>query len=522
MPRVRLGRLGRSIMRQVSLITSVALLVIVASSLYAAMHRVQGVRRFQARIAQSAARLTDEWFFELRNSLATATQYPGLIELSGDALNFHLRQAMVRNPAIFDMILVDARPDSYGLELTRLGSGVSFPEPQHSGQEWFETAVARGNYVSTVNHPETGLPIIILAEVVAEGNQVVGVIAAEAHLGWVDSLLRMLRIEDSGEYLYIVDETGQPILHEHRPFVFGSQPRTDVQGVSAAIQGQAMPYVYAGLNQAGERVIGTYQPLQEIPWIVMAEQPFPWVLQDLVPLAYTAIGTLALSIVATALLGRSVSLRVARPIAHLREGAQRIGRGGLDHRIVLRGQNELTDLATEFNLMAESLQISQDRLRNWSLELENQVTARTGELSQALGQLRQEAQVREDLLRTIREMSSPVIPIMEGIMVMPLVGTLDSERAQRVMEALLSGIEQERSRVVILDVTGLAVVDTAVANTLLQATQAAQLLGARAILVGITPEVAATVVHLGIDISNLYTAATLQEGLLLAQKHIRR
>jgi anti-anti-sigma regulatory factor/HAMP domain-containing protein len=509
-------------MGQVSLITTIALLVIVASSLYAAGHRVQGVRRFQARIAQSAARLTDEWFFELRNSLATATQYPGLINLSEDVLNFHLDQVMTRNPAIFGMALVDARPDNYGQELVRLGSGVSFPQTQHSGQEWFETAVAQGNYASTVNHPETGLPIVILAEVVAEGNQVVGVIVAEAHLGWVDSLLRMLQAEDSGDYFYVIDDTGRPIIHQHRPFVFGSQARTDVQGVSAAIQGWAMPYVYDGLNQTGERVIGTYQPLQEIPWILIAEQPFLWVLRDLIPLAYAAIGTLILSLVATAFLGRNISRRVAQPIARLREGAQRIGRGGLDHRIVLRGQNELTDLATEFNLMAESLQISQDRLRNWSLELENQVTARTGELSQALEQLQQEARVRENLLRTIREMSSPVIPIMEGIIVMPLVGTLDSERAQRVMESLLKGIEQKRSQVVILDVTGLAVVDTAVANTLLQATRAAQLLGAQAILVGITPEVAATVVHLGIDISDLHTAATLREGLLLARKYVRR
>jgi rsbT co-antagonist protein RsbR len=105
---------------------------------------------------------------------------------------------------------------------------------------------------------------------------------------------------------------------------------------------------------------------------------------------------------------------------------------------------------------------------------------------------------------------------------MPIVGTLDSERAQRITEDLLAGIEHERSHIAIMDITGLAVVDTAVAQALLQASQAARLLGAQPILVGITPEVAETVVQLGVDLHNLQTAATLQEGLRLASRMLRQ
>jgi len=220
--------------------------------------------------------------------------------------------------------------------------------------------------------------------------------------------------------------------------------------------------------------------------------------------------------------GLYISRRVAAPISLLREGARRIGAGDLEHRILLRTRNELTDLAEEFNRMAEGLQEARARQEAWGRELEERVQERTAELRRALRQIQEEAVVREDLLRTIREMSSPVIPVMEGILVMPIVGALDSERARRVIEDLLSGIEQRQARVVILDITGLAVVDTAVAQALIEAAQAARLLGAQPILVGISPEVAETLVHLGVELSAFRTAATLQEGLKIALGLLRR
>lgn len=116
----------------------------------------------------------------------------------------------------------------------------------------------------------------------------------------------------------------------------------------------------------------------------------------------------------------------------------------------------------------------------------------------------------------ILELSSPLIPITNEIMVMPLVGTLDSQRAQRIMDTLLTGITTRRASTAIIDITGVPVVDSAVASMLVKAAAGVRLLGAEAILTGIRPEVAQTLVTLGADLSSLKTCGTLQAGIAYA------
>ena len=122
-----------------------------------------------------------------------------------------------------------------------------------------------------------------------------------------------------------------------------------------------------------------------------------------------------------------------------------------------------------------------------------------------------------------RELSSPVIPVFEGIIVLPLIGSIDTGRAQQIMTNLLNGTVAHRARVVIIDITGVPTVDSSVANHLLRAIQAVRLLGAETILVGITPEVAQTIVHLGVDLSEIATRSNLQDGLMYALRtmHMR-
>jgi anti-anti-sigma regulatory factor len=126
------------------------------------------------------------------------------------------------------------------------------------------------------------------------------------------------------------------------------------------------------------------------------------------------------------------------------------------------------------------------------------------------------AEQQARLLQTVRDLSTPAMPVYDGVLVMPLVGHVDSLRAGQIMETVLTGISREHASVVIIDVTGVPVIDTGVANYLVQVTQAAQLLGARALLVGITPEVAQTLVQLGVDLSGIATRANLQMGVAYA------
>jgi rsbT co-antagonist protein RsbR len=116
----------------------------------------------------------------------------------------------------------------------------------------------------------------------------------------------------------------------------------------------------------------------------------------------------------------------------------------------------------------------------------------------------------------IRELSTPVIRVHAGVLLLPLVGTIDSQRAEQIMEAVLVRIVDEQAKVIILDIAGVAVVDTEVADHLLKTTAAVRLLGAQTILTGISAQVARTIVQLGVDISSMHTLSRLAEGIELA------
>jgi rsbT co-antagonist protein RsbR len=114
------------------------------------------------------------------------------------------------------------------------------------------------------------------------------------------------------------------------------------------------------------------------------------------------------------------------------------------------------------------------------------------------------------------ELSTPVINLWEGILALPLIGTLDSMRAQVVMESILQKIVDTGATVAIIDITGVPTVDTLVAQHLMKTIAAARLMGADCIISGIRPQIAQTIVHLGIDLENVTTKATLADAFLLA------
>lgn len=122
----------------------------------------------------------------------------------------------------------------------------------------------------------------------------------------------------------------------------------------------------------------------------------------------------------------------------------------------------------------------------------------------------------------LEELSAPLIPVMEDISVMPLVGTIDTERAKLIMENLLQGVIKHRSQVVLIDITGVPVVDTMVAHHIIQAYEAVRLIGSTCILVGIRPEIAQTIVSLGIELGQFPTKSTLYKGIETALKLTRR
>jgi rsbT co-antagonist protein RsbR len=114
------------------------------------------------------------------------------------------------------------------------------------------------------------------------------------------------------------------------------------------------------------------------------------------------------------------------------------------------------------------------------------------------------------------ELSTPVVELWEGILALPLIGTLDSQRTQVVMESLLQRIVDTSSRLAIIDITGVPTVDTLVAQHLLKTVAAARLMGADCIISGIRPQIAQTIVHLGVELNDVPTKATLADAFALA------
>ena len=162
-------------------------------------------------------------------------------------------------------------------------------------------------------------------------------------------------------------------------------------------------------------------------------------------------------------------------------------------------------------------------------EEEVRVAAEVWEISKLLDRLglfttEIHQQAREEIIRRqgeeMLELSTPVIQLWDGILALPIIGTLDSARTQVVMEALLQQIVASRSPIAILDITGVPTVDTLTAQHLLKTVAATRLMGAECIISGIRPQIAQTIVHLGVDLNGVVTKASLADAFRLALERL--
>ena len=129
---------------------------------------------------------------------------------------------------------------------------------------------------------------------------------------------------------------------------------------------------------------------------------------------------------------------------------------------------------------------------------------------------------RERIIReqqaAIRELSTPVLSVRDQLLILPIIGVLDSQRARQLTEQLLGAIRETRAKMVVIDITGVGMIDLPVANHLVQTVEAARLMGARAIITGLSSKVAQTLVDLGVDLSMMQTVGDLQGGLEEAER----
>ncbi len=136
----------------------------------------------------------------------------------------------------------------------------------------------------------------------------------------------------------------------------------------------------------------------------------------------------------------------------------------------------------------------------------------------AVGFVQERERVIRQQQEAIRELSTPVLQVRERLLILPIIGVIDPQRARQLTEQLLHGIRANRAKVVVIDITGVAAMDATVANHLVQTVEASRLLGATVIVTGLSPEIAQTLVNIGVDLGKMNTVGDLQGGIEQAER----
>ena len=206
-------------------------------------------------------------------------------------------------------------------------------------------------------------------------------------------------------------------------------------------------------------------------------------------------------------------------VANIREQGRRYARGALPFRswfpLMTSAQSVIASrLIESYATAPQRMHAALTALNRWLFDLTMAIISE------------QYLDTREAVIRqqqeAIKELSTPVLPIRPGLILLPVIGLIDTSRARQLTEQLLDSIREHRARVVVVDLTGVPAVDSAVANHLLQTVRAAGLLGARAIVTGISTANAQTLTRLGVDVSGLITTTDLQRGIEDAEWMLQR
>ena len=227
------------------------------------------------------------------------------------------------------------------------------------------------------------------------------------------------------------------------------------------------------------------------------------------------IGVVALVVLLAMLLVAVVYLAraVVAPVGRTAQAATRIAGGDFTARVEPGGTGEVAQLGSAFNTMAAALESNRAALERGAHELRRtnaELDARAGELAEAYRDL--EASKEQSILA----LSTPALEIDDQTLLLPLIGDVTNERAQQIKQRLLAAVRENRSRYVVLDVTGVPSLDTDTARILIEIVEAARLLGASVALTGVSGELAAALVNLGIDPHQLTTRADLRAGVAWA------
>jgi anti-anti-sigma regulatory factor/HAMP domain-containing protein len=412
-----------------------------------------------------------------------------------------ITQALFYRNIFDDLALLDADGEETS-RASRLGVVPPGQLLSRAGDEAFLQTIRQNKpwYGQVYLNAITGEPQLPVAVPVvdARAGKPIGVLIAQVRLHQIFETVANIQFGEKGA-VEIVTADGLMVAHRN-PQLVGTRVNNLITADGVHL-----------LGAQGDSALITHTPLilGGASLFVIGEIPAA---EALAP-AYNQIATsatlLLLNALAATIIGVVAVRRLTRPIQALDMATQKISAGDLAQRVVVTAQGEIGSLQHEFNQMAQSLSEQRESIAASNIELQSAL-AEVRDRAAAQGLLIDEnARQRE----VIRELSIPVLPIGADTLVMPLVGALDAERLLQFQERALHAIEQINASRILIDVTGVAVIDGEIAQGLVSTVQAARLLGTYAALVGIRPEVAQALVGLGVDLREVHTFKDLRTAL---------
>lgn len=193
--------------------------------------------------------------------------------------------------------------------------------------------------------------------------------------------------------------------------------------------------------------------------------------------------------------------RFVRPLVALQHATKRLSDGDFDARVTLQRRDEFGLLANSFNHMADTIK------------------TQVAELDQT-AVVRQQNEQLQALLDLVQELETPVVPLLDGVLLVPLVGYLDSRRTERISDIVLQTAHEHKAQIIIMDITGISGIDTTTVQYIQQLAMSLQLLGARVLLTGISASVAQTIIALNISFQDITTYGSLQDGVAEVLRHV--
>jgi rsbT co-antagonist protein RsbR len=470
----------------------------------------------QQLIAHAAARTVSSFIQEKFSVLETTVGLTDLVTASPKAQQQILDSLLGPQPAFRQLVVLNAQNQevAHVSRISRDAAGRL--SDQRKGDILVQLKQGK-RYISSIYlDPLTSEPLVLMAVPATNAlGDVQGVLVAEVNLKFMWDVVDQLKVGETGQ-AYVVDRAGKLLAFSDTARVLKGENVSQLQAVRTFIANPGAPpttvvQTYVGIS--GATVVGTYVPLEVPDWAVVTELPWAEAYQEIIRQAVFSSGiTLAVAVLA-GLLGVFVARRLAVPLVNLTRTATRITEGEMELQAAVGGPREVAGLAMAFNSMTTQLQQILEGL-------EQRVADRTLDMQHALDEVEARAREQERLLLenrqqrdAIRELSVPVLPLQRGTLAMPLIGALDSTRLHDIQERALQAIQGAGVRRLLLDITGVPIVDTQVAQGLMGVVQAARLLGTEVLLVGIRPEVAQTIVGLGLDLRHVRTYSDIQTAL---------